>query len=128
MQTGNITNNMTNVYDVKKMGKQDFLKLFVAQLQYQNPLEPLKNEDFIAQLAQFSSLEELVNIRDGITKLSMKDNNNSIIYTNLIGKTVRYGYENKEGIVNAVNIRGDSISFKLDNGLEIRMEDILEIK
>lgn len=128
MQTGNITNNMTNVYDVKKMGKQDFLKLFVAQLQYQNPLEPLKNEDFIAQLAQFSSLEELVNIRDGISNLSMKDSNNPFLYANLIGKTVRYGSEEKESKVSAVNIKGSDFTLKLDNGIEIELQDITEIK
>lgn len=128
MQTGNITNNTTNVYDVKKMGKQDFLKLFIAQLQYQNPLEPLKNEDFIAQLAQFSSLEELVNIRDGISNLSMKDSNNPFLYANLIGKTVRYGTEGKESKVSAVNIKGSDFTLKLDNGIEIELQDITEIK
>lgn len=45
------------------MGKQDFLKLFTAQLNNQNPLEPVKNEAFVAQLAQFSQLEALTNIQ-----------------------------------------------------------------
>jgi flagellar basal-body rod modification protein FlgD len=110
------------------MGKQSFLKLFVAQLQYQNPLEPLKKEDFIAQLAQFSSLEELVNIRDEISKLSMRDNNNPFLYSNLIGKTVKYGLEGKEGKVVALNINNDGVTLKLENGLEIGLQDILQIK
>lgn len=127
MQINNVS-SVGNGYDVKKMGKQDFLKLFVAQLQYQNPLEPLKNEDFIAQLAQFSSLEELVNIRDEISKLSLKDNSNPFLYANLIGKKIKYGEEGKEGVVSALNINGNGVSLKLENGLVIGLQDILEIK
>lgn len=124
----NDVNYLSNGYDVKRMGKQDFLKLFVAQLQYQNPLEPLKNEEFISQLAQFSSLEELVNIRDEISKLSLKDNNNPFLYADLIGKTIKYGYEGREGKVVALNIKNDYMTLKLENGLEVDLKDILEIK
>jgi flagellar basal-body rod modification protein FlgD len=48
------------------MGKQDFLTLFTAQLQNQNPLEPVKNEAFVAQLAQFSQLEALNNMQGSL--------------------------------------------------------------
>ena len=41
------------------LGKNEFLKLLAAQLQYQNPLEPAKDTEFIAQLAQFSSLQQM---------------------------------------------------------------------
>ena len=49
--------------------KNDFLKLLVAQLQNQDPLSPLKNEEFVAQLATFSSLEQLIAINNGIGAL-----------------------------------------------------------
>lgn len=42
-----------------KLGGEEFLRLLVAELQHQNPLEPLKDKDFMAQLAQFSSLDAL---------------------------------------------------------------------
>lgn len=42
-----------------ELGKNDFLNLLVAQLQYQDPLEPTKDSDFVAQLAQFSALEQM---------------------------------------------------------------------
>jgi len=52
------------------IGKTEFLKLLVAQLQNQDPLSPLKNEEFVAQLATFSSLEQLISINEGVTRLS----------------------------------------------------------
>lgn len=55
---------------LQNIGKTEFLKLLVAQLQNQDPLSPLKNEEFVAQLATFSSLEQLISINEGVTKLS----------------------------------------------------------
>jgi flagellar basal-body rod modification protein FlgD len=45
-----------------ELGKNDFLKLMVAQLQAQNPLEPTNDTEYIAELAQFSQLEQTTNI------------------------------------------------------------------
>jgi flagellar hook assembly protein FlgD len=49
--------------------KDQFLKLLVAQLQNQDPLNPMQGDAFVAQLATFSSLEQLVSINDNIKKL-----------------------------------------------------------
>lgn len=46
----------------KDLGKEEFLRLLITQLRHQDPLSPQKPEDFAAQLAQFSSLERMVNI------------------------------------------------------------------
>ncbi len=53
----------------KELGKDDFLKLFITRLRYQNPLEPVNDEQFIAQMAQFSSLEQMQNMNSSLSEL-----------------------------------------------------------
>jgi len=50
------------------MGKDSFLKLLLAQLQNQDPLNPMESYDFTGQLAQFTQIEELTNIKDIVQK------------------------------------------------------------
>ena len=73
------------------MGKQDFLTLLVAQLQNQDPLNPDDPTDFTAQLAQFSSLEQLFNLNDSMA-LSVETQKQSDRFAtmDLIGKDVSY--------------------------------------
>lgn len=54
---------------VNALGKDAFMNLLVTQMQHQNPLEPQADGEFLAQLAQFSSLEQLQGINDNISKL-----------------------------------------------------------
>ena len=52
-----------------RLGSREFLRLLVAELQHQNPLEPLKDRDFMVQLAQFSSLDSLHRIEASLASL-----------------------------------------------------------
>ncbi len=80
----------------KTISKEEFLKLFTLQLKYQNPLNPMDNTEFTAQLAQFSSLEQLTNINSQIKNL--------VMYQNSLQNTLAAGLIGKE-----VGISGDEI-------------------
>jgi flagellar basal-body rod modification protein FlgD len=68
------------------VSQQDFLKILLTQLTFQDPLKPVDNEQFIAQLAQFTSLEQTKELTDGVnTLLSIQATSQSI---GLLGKTV----------------------------------------
>jgi flagellar basal-body rod modification protein FlgD len=70
------------------LGKNQFLKLLTAQLQYQDPLEPVKDSDFAAQLAQFSSLEQMQNLNTTMEAFR---------YYSLVGQYVLSEYRDETG-------------------------------
>lgn len=64
---GSSGTNLAAHDSAKELGKEAFLKLLTVQLKNQDPMDPIKNEAFVAQLAQFSSLEQLQNINQALT-------------------------------------------------------------
>ncbi len=82
---------------LKSLGKDDFLKLLVSKLQNQDPLKPMDDESFVAELAQFSSLEQMNNIADGIAQQNQmsflqSQGLNNVMATGLIGKEVKANF------------------------------------
>jgi flagellar basal-body rod modification protein FlgD len=76
------------------MGKEDFLNLLVTQLRYQDPLSPEDPKEFVAQLAQFSSLEQQINANQNLQNMgkhfqSLKASQNMSQGVALLGKTVK---------------------------------------
>jgi flagellar basal-body rod modification protein FlgD len=61
------TATLTDTVQQEELGRDAFLKLLTVQLQNQDPMEPVKNEDFVAQLSQFSSLEQLTSINQAVS-------------------------------------------------------------
>ena len=119
-----------------EMGKMDFLLLLTTQLQYQDPLEPMDNTEFVSQLAQFSALEGNTNIEEAINNLgedykeSLDIQNYTALSTtnasavSLIGKEVRLKQtsafhtagENTEVKVNVGERSSVELQFLDDNG------------
>jgi len=91
--------------DKTNLGKDAFLKLLVAQMENQDPLNPQSNEEFIAQLSQFTQVEQLLNLNENFDSLYMAMNSvNNTSMTQLLGKDVVYvgdeiGYSG-EGSIN----------------------------
>ncbi len=69
------TNETKKKTDSTDLGKDEFLKLLLTQLQYQDPLNPMEDKDFIAQMAQFTSLEQMKNLN---TSMQMTQASNMI--------------------------------------------------
>ena len=81
--------NTANSKSSSEMGKQDFLALFTAQLKNQDPLDPVKNEAFVAQLAQFSQLEALTNMQGSLDNFVTSMSSERLLGSaGLIGKKV----------------------------------------
>ena len=97
------------------MGKDDFLNLLVTQLKHQDPLNPMDSADFTAQLAQFSSLEQLENANTNLeTLISAQTDMSSDQALSYIGKTVlAYG-----NIVNKTEGVMEDIQFELGENAE----------
>ena len=83
------------------LGKDDFLKLLIAQLSNQDPTSPIENTEFIAQMAQFSSLEQMTNMSAEFTKLA--DVFRVSEASSMLGKTVELnvGDTTTTGVVQA---------------------------
>ncbi|HDY76217.1 MAG TPA: hypothetical protein ENH49_06805 [Candidatus Marinimicrobia bacterium] len=92
------------------MGRDEFLKLLIQQLQNQDPLSPMESQDFAAQLAQFSSLEQLTNM-SGMMEESL---NVDLMLTQAINNTMATNFIGKN--VSAV---GDSITLTADDPVDL---------
>ena len=115
---------VTKMADDGVLGKDDFLKLLIAQLSAQDPLDPMGAQDFSAQLAQFSGLEQMTNVNSNLEilqKLQTASQNNSSL--NLIGKIV----ESDGNVFNHSVNSSETLSYSLAGDAESVRIDIFDI-
>ncbi len=105
------------------LGMDAFLQLLVTQLQYQDPLSPMDDKEFVAELAQFSSLEQLTEINSGVEGLSKLTQEQQMIgAVNFIGKTI-------DATGTAVSVedgKATSVTFTLPEDANTCMVNILD--
>ncbi len=88
-QTQQANANFRNGDDDDMLGRDAFLQLFTAQLKNQNPLDPMENEAFVAQLAQFSSVEGIKGMQSSLETLVSNLREQSLLTgSSLVGKRV----------------------------------------
>lgn len=106
------------------MGKDQFLQILVAEMQYQDPLEPTENTEWVAQMATFSQIEELQNMSGTITKGQAQD----LIGQIVIMTTVDGQGETKfiSGEVESVEIRDDKTYLSI-NGYLYDIENLYSV-
>ncbi|MGJ3704000.1 flagellar hook capping FlgD N-terminal domain-containing protein [Variovorax sp. AFSI2.2] len=90
------------------LGMEDFLKILLTQLTYQDPLKPMDNQEFMAQMAQFTSLEQTQQLNNKIETLIT--NQAALQSVGLIGKTVDVNTSTGAvtGTVSALSLSGDA--------------------
>jgi flagellar basal-body rod modification protein FlgD len=94
-----------------QLGKDDFLKLFVAQLQHQDPLKPMEDKEFMGQMASFSTLEQVAKLATANEKLATSLSLSGSL--GFIGRTVTYkdaAGETKTGVVERVQTTEGKVS------------------
>ena len=107
------------------LGKDDFLNLLVTQLQYQDPLKPMEDKEFIGQMAQFSSLEQMQNMNTAFS---------SVKAFSMIGKEITANVKNAEtgqveevsGTVESIKMSGGK-PYAVVNDQDISIDDIINV-
>ncbi len=141
--------NPTNVSDVlgdfrhqqggsgngtSELGKNEFMELMIAQLKNQNPLEPQDNGEFISQLAQFSSLEEMQGVSRSVDELGSQFRSTQALQASaMVGRTVlapsEFGILGDEGAITGTiqvpaSTGGLRVSVESQNGERVRQIDL----
>ncbi|KGP63303.1 hypothetical protein EP47_09225 [Legionella norrlandica] len=122
---------MTDPINATGLNQADYLKLFMQELAYQDPLQPVDNKEFMAQMAQFSSLQEARTTNEYLTQLlSMTSGNQSL---SLLGKMVKIKNSEHEGKVSKVEFYEGAppkISIIMNNGevSKVELGQIIEVR
>jgi flagellar basal-body rod modification protein FlgD len=93
------------------LGKDDFLRLLVTQLKYQDPLKPTDQSQFMSQMAQFSTVEGITNLQSSLDAMNKSDSVSQAV--GLIGKQVTYLGEDgttQSGLASAVSFAGGGVT------------------
>jgi len=117
------------------LDKGAFMKLLVTQLKNQDPLEPTNNEEFVAQLANFSSLEQMEQLNENVISMVLLNQSNALMdqltsSSALIGQNVRYDEPSigtsLSGVVTSVKVTDGAAILNID-GNDIPLTSVTEV-
>jgi flagellar basal-body rod modification protein FlgD len=115
--------------DKFQLKAQDFIKMMLTQLQNQDPMEPAKNEELLAQMSQIGQLQSATDLQTSLKSMVLQNNISSA--GNLIGKKIQGLDENGdpvEGLVNSVRVEKDKgVFLELDNGKTLPVDYVTNI-
>ncbi|WYP24960.1 flagellar hook assembly protein FlgD [Alkalihalobacillus sp. FSL W8-0930] len=107
------------------LGKDDFLKLLLIQLQNQDPSNPVDDREFIAQMATFSSLEQMTNMNKTLETFVQSQSKQTLLqYSELINKEITYELGDSTSLEGEQKTaRVTSVKYDRDRVLQIGLED-----
>ena len=107
---------------------EDFIKMMITQLQNQDPMQPAKNEELLAQMSQIGQLQTSTQLQDSLSSMTLQNQIGSA--SNLIGKSVT-GLDDKGnqigGLVNSVRVEKNEVKLELDNGNLLKLGSVTAI-
>ncbi|MCY7853079.1 flagellar hook assembly protein FlgD [Bacillus spizizenii] len=112
------------------LGKDEFLKILMTQVQNQDPLNPVDDKEFISQMATFSSLEQMMNMNKTMTQF-VENQDPFTSYVDWLGKEVSWtdgqSKTDKTGTVSSVKHSKGSYYLILDDGTEINPWNVMSV-
>ncbi|WP_322447770.1 flagellar hook assembly protein FlgD [Robertmurraya mangrovi] len=123
------------------LGKDDFLKILMTQLQNQDPLNPMQDKEFIAQMAQFTSLEQITNMGKSIDKfVAVQEQSKLISYNQFVGKEITWHKITESnnpnepetivegtGKVKSIQFKDNTVLLILEDGTKLEPANISQI-
>jgi flagellar basal-body rod modification protein FlgD len=102
----------------KEMGKEQFLKILVTQLQNQDPTKPMEDREMIGQMAQLSVLEQLSNLNQSLSSYLFSNNEKNLSqYSSMLEKKVTWTNPEmnqlESGIVTGINYKDNQVYFQI---------------
>ncbi|MDP0499627.1 MAG: flagellar hook capping FlgD N-terminal domain-containing protein [Verrucomicrobiota bacterium JB022] len=120
-------NSQLSAKEGDSMGQEDFFSLLLTQLTNQNPLDPMDNTEFIAQMAQFSSLEQMGDMNSQMSSLSQSQS--SLIAQSYIGKDVTVQVDSSttlQGKIDSVSLNKGEVKVQIE-GKSYTLDQIVQI-
>ena len=107
---------------------EDFIKMMITQLQNQDPLEPAKNQELLAQMSQIGQLQSATTLQESLKGMVLQNQIGAA--ASLIGKNVQ-GMDDRnetiDGTVTSIRVQSDGVSLELDSGKTLALGRVTSI-